>query len=62
MALDREAAGILSRGWYKEHLEPAECEYLLSFRDRSSEANLAVSLADRLNRQACTDTGRICVR
>ncbi len=62
MAFDRQASAILSRGWYREHLEPAECVYLLSFRDRSAEARLAVALADRLNRQACTDTGRICAR
>lgn len=60
MALDKKAAELLSRGWYKERLEEAECEYLLSFRDRSPVANLAVALADRLNQRACTGTGQIC--
>ncbi|MCH3978176.1 MAG: hypothetical protein LKJ94_04275 [Candidatus Methanomethylophilus sp.] len=45
---DSRAADLLSKGYYKERLEPDECKYLLTFRDRSPEAAMAVSLADRL--------------
>ncbi|MGI6008677.1 MAG: radical SAM protein [Methanomethylophilus sp.] len=54
---DERAADILSKGYYKERLEPKECEYLLSFRDRSPEAAMAVSLAERLTMSECRSTG-----
>lgn len=60
MGIDPKAAELLSRGWYKEHLTQDDCEFLLSFRDKSSEANLAVSLANRLMHRACSDVGQIC--
>lgn len=60
MPIDAKAADMISKGWYKERLEPSDCEYLLTFRDKSSEANLAVSLANRLNRKGCGDVGQIC--
>lgn len=60
MSIDSRAADMLSKGFYKERLEPSECEYLLTFRDRSPVANLAISLADRLTRAECGDTGQIC--
>ena len=60
MPIDAKAADILSRGWYKEKLEPHECEYLLTFREKSSEANLAVSLAGRHVHRECSDVGQIC--
>lgn len=59
MAIDPKAADMLSRGWYKEKLDPEECVYLLTFREKSSEANLAVSLANRLMHRACSDVGQI---
>ncbi|MEE3400514.1 MAG: radical SAM, partial [Methanomethylophilus sp.] len=54
---DSRAADLLSKGYYKERLEPDECKYLLTFRDRSPEAAMAVSLADRLTRSECKSTG-----
>ncbi|AGI47173.1 hypothetical protein TALC_00159 [Thermoplasmatales archaeon BRNA1] len=60
MTIDPRVAEILSRGWYRERLTPEDCKYLLTFRDRSPVANLSVSLAERLNHQACADTGQIC--
>lgn len=60
MAIDGKAADILSRGFYKEGFGPEECQYLLTFTDRSPEANLTVSLADRLTRSECDSVGRIC--
>ncbi len=60
MSIDSRAADMLSRGFYKERLEPEECEYLLTFRDRSPVANLAVALADRLMHTECSDVGQIC--
>ncbi len=59
MSLDARAAEILSRGWYGERLEPEECIYLLSFREKSPIANLTVSLADRLCRRQCAGIARI---
>lgn len=59
MAIDPKAADMLSKGWYKERLSPQDCKYLLTFRDRSSEANLAASLANRLLHQASSETGQI---
>ncbi len=59
MAIDPKAADKLSKGWYKERLSAQDCKYLLEFADRSSEANLAVSLAGRLHHQACAGTGQI---
>lgn len=50
---------MLSKGFYKERLEPGECEYLLTFGDKSPVANLTVSLADRLTRAECSNTGQI---
>ncbi len=61
MAIDPKAADKLSKGWYKERLSSQDCKYLLEFTDRSSEANLAVSLANRLVHQACAETGQICM-
>ncbi len=60
MALDPKASEMLSKGWYGERLSPSDCEYLLTFGDHSSEANLAASLANRLLHKACTETGQIC--
>lgn len=60
MPIDAKAAEMLSRGWYKERLEASDCEYLLTFRDKSSEANLAASLANRLVHKACNEVGQIC--
>ncbi len=60
MAIDPKAADKLSKGWYKERLSAQDCKYLLEFPDRSSEANLAVSLANRLLHQSCSGTGQIC--
>jgi len=60
MALDPKASEMLSKGWYGERLSPRDCEYLLTFGDHSSEANLANSLANRLLHRACTETGQIC--
>ncbi len=60
MAIDPKAADKLSKGWYKERLSPQDCKSLLEFPDRSSEANLAVSLANRLLHQSCAGTGQIC--
>ena len=59
MSLDSRAADLLSRGWYGERLEPEECVYLLSFREKSHIANLTVSLADRLCRRQCAGIARI---
>ncbi|MCQ2070970.1 MAG: radical SAM [archaeon] len=59
MALDPKAAEYLSRGYCQETLEPRECEYLLTFGDKSPVARLAVSLADRLNHHMCSETGQI---
>lgn len=59
MAIDPKAADKLSKGWYKERLSSQDCKYLLEFTDHSSEANLAVSLANRLHHQACNGTGQI---
>ncbi|MCQ2078987.1 MAG: radical SAM [archaeon] len=59
MPIDAKAAEILSRGWYKEPLEANDCEYLMTFRDKSSEANLATSLANRLVHRTCSEVGQI---
>ena len=59
MSLDQRAGDILSRGWHGEHLEPEECIYLLSFREKSPVANLSVSLADRLIHSQSGGVGRI---
>ncbi len=59
MAIDPKAADKLSKGWYKERLSAQDCKYLLEFADRSSEANLAASLANRLQHQSCASTGQI---
>lgn len=60
MTLDAKAADKLSKGWYGERIDRSDCEYLLTFRDKSSESNLAVSLANRLMHKACSDVGQIC--
>ena len=39
MPIDAKAADILSRGWYKEKLEPHECEYLLTFLEHVVNGN-----------------------
>lgn len=59
MPIDAKAAEILSRGWYKEQLEQNDCEYLMTFRDKSSESNLALSLANRLVHKTCSEVGQI---
>ena len=59
MSLDQRAGDILSRGWNGEHLEPEECIYLLSFREKTPVANLSVSLADRLTHSQSGGVGRI---
>jgi len=59
MSLDARAASILSRGFNGEHLEPEECIYLLSFREKTPIANLSVSLADRVIHAQSAGVGRI---
>lgn len=60
MTLDAKAVDKISKGWYGERIDRSDCEYLLTFRDKSSETNLAASLANRIMRKACSNVGQIC--